>query len=69
MSAQFKYRDLLAQLQAMTPEQLNCDVTLIDCNDELCPGVLDIWNDGDWPLDMGHPIIRITNDMELYVRD
>ena len=63
MSAQFKYRDLLLQLQAMTAEQLNCDVTLMDTDMELYPAGLFFWDgDEDDRLDDNHPVIGVSDD-------
>jgi hypothetical protein len=62
MSAQFKYRDLLAQLQAMTPEQLNCDVTLQDVDGEVYPAALSFWDEFDDRLDPNHPVICVSDD-------
>ena len=62
MSAQFKYRDLLLQLQAMTPEQLNCDVTLMDTDMELYPAGLFFWDENDDRLDFNHPVICVSDD-------
>ncbi len=50
------YRDLLLRLQDLTDEQLDCDVTIHDQNDEYFPATLLFDVAGD-VLDLDHPYL------------
>lgn len=55
-----KYGDLLAVLQTFTPEQLNCDLVLMDNECEFYPAEL-VFNEDDDRLDDGHPFFCVAD--------
>jgi hypothetical protein len=57
-----KYRTLLEKLQEMTPEQLECDVTVEDpCEDECYGARLLIAGTHHSSLDENHPVLYMDN--------
>ena len=55
------YQDLLNSLSKMTPEQLQCDVTVEDGQNECYPAKLKICGVEYGVLDEDHPVIFVTN--------
>lgn len=54
------YRELIAQLQQLTDEELDCDVSVVDTVDE-CFAVY-LSRDGHDTLDEPHPVFQILNE-------
>ena len=53
------YRELRDKLDELTPEQLDCDVTLHDLDDEYCPiSSLETY-DTEGVLEPDHPFLEI----------
>lgn len=54
------YADLITQLQALTPSQLSCAVTVYVINDEYIAACALTFPDTD-VLDPGHPVIALCD--------
>ena len=60
------YGELLEKLYELSPDQLNCDVTIEDTYEsEFFPAEFRISGDCDDSLDVGHPVIRVISGEEL----
>lgn len=55
------YKELLKRLSTLTPEQLNCDVTVeLEVQDECYPAELRICGPDHELLDEDHPVIFVN---------
>lgn len=55
------FRELLNELQKMTDEQLDCDLTIVDEHDEyFAVEMVSEWHKFDDVLDADHPFFRIS---------